>query len=157
MTRGTATKHEHRARRSHWRSPLLAGVVLTALVTGCSSQGNARGFKSPDEAVQTLTKVVRAGDTPQVLSIIGPEGEDIISSGDEVADRQRRERFLELYDQKHLLVPEAEDRQTLVVGNDGKAGSTVTLNARLDEAKNYNVTVYASDMTTVIACGDLDD
>ena len=46
---------------------------------------------------------------------------------------------------------------TLVVGNDGKAGSTVTLNARLDEAKNYSVVVYGSDMTTVIACGNLDD
>jgi hypothetical protein len=46
---------------------------------------------------------------------------------------------------------------SLTVGSDGKAGSSFTLNARLDEAKNYNVTVYASDMTTVIACGDLDD
>ena len=45
----------------------------------------------------------------------------------------------------------------LNVGNDGKGGATVTLNARLDEAKNYAVSVYASDMTTVIACGDLDD
>jgi hypothetical protein len=46
---------------------------------------------------------------------------------------------------------------TLNVTNDGKAGATVTLMARLDEAKNYAVTVYGSDMTTVIACGDLDD
>ena len=46
---------------------------------------------------------------------------------------------------------------TLTVGNDGKAGSTVTLDARLDEAKDYSVAVYANDMTTVVACGDLDD
>jgi hypothetical protein len=46
----------------------------------------------------------------------------------------------------------------LSVGNDGKAGATVTINARLDEAKNYAVTVYSSnDMTNVLACGDLDD
>ena len=48
---------------------------------------------------------------------------------------------------------------SLSVGNDGKAGSTVTLTARLDEAKDYAVTVYGSNNneTTVIACGDLDD
>ena len=46
---------------------------------------------------------------------------------------------------------------TLTVDNTGKAGATVTIDARLDEAKNYAVTVYGSDMTTVIACGDLDD
>ncbi len=45
----------------------------------------------------------------------------------------------------------------LSVSNDGKAGATVTLMARLDEAKDYSVTVYGSDMNTVIACGDLDD
>ena len=45
----------------------------------------------------------------------------------------------------------------LAVGSDGKAGATVTLMARLDEAKDYSVTVYGSDMNTVIACGDLDD
>ena len=47
---------------------------------------------------------------------------------------------------------------SLSVGNDGKAGATITLSARLDEAKDYSVTVYgASDNSTVIACGDLDD
>jgi hypothetical protein len=47
---------------------------------------------------------------------MGSEGEQIASSGDEVADRQRREKFLALYDQKHELVKEGGDRLTLVVG-----------------------------------------
>ena len=46
---------------------------------------------------------------------------------------------------------------TLNVESDGKAGTTVTLMARLDEAKNYAVTVYGSGSQTIIACGDLDD
>lgn len=47
----------------------------------------------------------------------------------------------------------------LTVSNDGKAGATVTIDARLDEAKDYSVTVYgsATDMTNIVACGDLDD
>lgn len=46
---------------------------------------------------------------------------------------------------------------SLTVDNMGKAGATTTLMAKLDEAKNYSITVYASDMTTVIACGALED
>ena len=48
---------------------------------------------------------------------------------------------------------------TLTAGNDGKAGTTVELTARLDEAKDYAISVYSSsnNQTTVVACGDLDD
>ena len=102
-----------------WRTLLLAGVLLP-LLQGCSSNqaGGARTFKSPEEAVDALTRAVRAGDTSQLLAIVGPEGEEIISSGDEVADRQRRAKFLALYDQKHSLVSDGSKSSTLVVGND---------------------------------------
>jgi hypothetical protein len=48
---------------------------------------------------------------------------------------------------------------TLTAGNDGKAGTTVELTARLDEAKDYAASVYSSsnNTTSVVACGDLDD
>ena len=58
---------------------------------------------------------------------------------------------------KGMVVGDHGSYPSLTVDNNGKAGATVTLNARLDEAKNYSVTVYGSDMTTVIACGNLDD
>jgi len=51
----------------------------------------------------------------------------------------------------------------LVVDNQGKVGKTIELNARLDEAKDYAVTVYSSTINPstgkrdVIVCGDLDD
>jgi hypothetical protein len=101
-----------------WRSLLITGVLLP-LLQGCTCKqpGGAPGFKSPEEAVDALTRAVRAGDTSQLLAIVGPEGEEIISSGDEVADRQRRAKFLALYDQKHSLVNDGL-KAILVVGND---------------------------------------
>jgi hypothetical protein len=68
--------------------------------------------------VDALTRALRAGDTSQLLVIVGPEGEEIISSGDEVADRQRRQKFLALYDEKHSLVKDGPESSTLVVGKD---------------------------------------
>ena len=45
----------------------------------------------------------------------------------------------------------------LNVQSDGKAGTTITLLAPMDEAKDYSVTVYGSGTQTIIACGDIDD
>jgi hypothetical protein len=112
----------------------LAVLCLTAplLFPGCAGKhdeqqaektpapqtSQAQVFPSPDDAVRALTTAVRESDTPKLLAIMGPGGQDIISSGDDVADRQRAQKFLALYDQKHALTDEGNGRKTLVVGND---------------------------------------
>jgi hypothetical protein len=105
--------------RAASRILLLAGI-LWPLLQGCASTqpDGARKFGSPAEAVDSLAGALRAHDKAQLLAIIGPAGEDIISSGDEVADRQRGDKFLALYDQKHSLVPDGPQSTTLEVGND---------------------------------------
>jgi hypothetical protein len=53
----------------------------------------------------------------------------------------------------------ASEYPLVTVGSDGKGTANATVNARLDEAKDYIVVVHASqsDLNTVVACGDLDD
>jgi hypothetical protein len=102
---------------------ISTGLVLAALLLlpGCAQhdqQATSRTFGSPDDAVATLASALRANDTSQIEAILGSEAGQIISSGDEVADRQRRQKFLALYDQKHVLAGDADDRKTLVVGKD---------------------------------------
>jgi hypothetical protein len=104
---------------------MALGIVCLVglLVQGCAHQEQEprvvepQAFVSPEEAVRTLTDALRTHDAPQLLSIVGSEGEQIVTSGDEVADRQRREKFLSLYDEKHSLVTEGPDTVTLTVGN----------------------------------------
>jgi hypothetical protein len=95
-------------------------LVALLLLQGCAQhdQGAARTFGSPDDAVATLASALRANDTAQIEAILGSEAGQITSSGDEVADRQRRQKFLALYDQKHFLTSDGDDRKTLVVGKD---------------------------------------
>lgn len=62
-----------------------------------------RRFASPEEAMQVLVAALRAGDTRQLRAILGSDGDRLISSGDRVADRRNRERFLEAYDAGHRL------------------------------------------------------
>src|SRR5436190_23541842 len=99
-----------RPRRRTLSSLLILGLaaLLLTLLQSCSSNSKqsgaddneAQAFESPDQAVDALTTALRAGDTPRLMAIMGPEGEDIVSSGDDVADRVRGQKFLKLYDEK---------------------------------------------------------
>ena len=52
-----------------------------------------------------------------MLKVLGPDAADIMFSGDEVADREARERFVGAYDAKHNVIIEGE-KAFLVVGAD---------------------------------------
>jgi hypothetical protein len=91
--------------------------AIAALPQGCATNRvEPQAFVSPEEAVQALTNAVRADKTDQVLAIFGSEGKSIISSGDEVADHQTRQKFLALYDEKHAIEGDSADSKTLVIG-----------------------------------------
>jgi len=77
-----------------------------------------RTFASPGEAVQALVGAVKAGDMEALASILGPEGRDLISSGDAVADKQGRERFVRSYEESNTLQRPTETKAVLVTGQD---------------------------------------
>ena len=96
---------------------LLIPFLLLA-VSGCASSSGQKQFSSPDAAVQSLVDALRRQDTPRLKQILGPAGDDILSSGDKVADRADAERFLSLYDANHRIQPERDGVSTLLVGDE---------------------------------------
>ena len=60
----------------------------------------------------------RKADMARLEELFGPGSESILSSGDAVADKNARENFLKMYDAKHALVPEGDDKVSLQVGAD---------------------------------------
>jgi hypothetical protein len=98
---------------------VAALVAVALLVMPVSAQeGKQKAFGSPEEAVKVFVEAVKAGDTKGLMAILGPGGEDIISSGDEVADKNIREEFLKDYQEKVDFVKEKEDRVSVIMGND---------------------------------------
>ena len=74
-------------------------------------------FTSAEEAVKALIAAAKSNDDKELLAIFGPGAKELIFSGDAVADRQRRARFLKAYDEKNRLVQQGND-MVLVIGNE---------------------------------------
>jgi hypothetical protein len=94
-------------------------VALVACISPVSAQEiKQKGFVSPEEAMKALVETVKAGDMKGVMAILGPEGEDIISSGDEVADKNAQEQFLKGCEERIDFVRQKEDRVSVILGSD---------------------------------------
>ncbi len=99
-----------------WALPLLlASAMLPAQAPDTAQQS----FPTVKAAVQALARAAKADDVPALLSIFGPAGKELVSSGDPVADKNDRARFSKSYEQQHQLIRDAPDRFVLVVGSSG--------------------------------------
>jgi Protein of unknown function (DUF2950) len=92
-------------------------VLCAALLVWCAPASAQEKFKSPEEAVTALVSAAKNGDKNAILAVLGPEGRDIVSSGDEVADRTTRENFIAAYDIKQALTQDGDAKATLVIGD----------------------------------------
>jgi len=77
-----------------------------------------RSFSYPEKAVKSLITAVRANDMEEMLAILGPGSRELIFSGDDVADRTGREKFLKAYDRMNILQKVSADKVTLCIGKD---------------------------------------
>jgi hypothetical protein len=81
-----------------------------------AQQPGQKTFPSAAEASKALVAALQANDQPALLSILGADAKDIVSSGDEVEDRNHREEFVQKYQQMHRLVAEPDGTTTLYIG-----------------------------------------
>ncbi|BCS52876.1 DUF2950 domain-containing protein [Geobacter sp. SVR] len=100
---------------------LLLPALLVALA-GVPAWGElsakARSFRSPEDAVNSLVGAVREANIKRLVAILGPGSRQIVTSGDPVADKAGRERFVRLYDEKHLVEGADAGTATLSIGNE---------------------------------------
>ncbi|UGX96200.1 DUF2950 domain-containing protein [Bradyrhizobium barranii subsp. barranii] len=94
---------------------ILAGVVALAML-GSAAQAQ-QSYKTPEDAAAALAAAVKSGPG-DILKVLGRAAEDIVSSGDEVADNDIRQRFTSMYDAKHGIKAEGNKTATLILGPD---------------------------------------
>jgi hypothetical protein len=69
-----------------------------------------------DSTVKAMVEALKSNDVNALEAIFGPGSQDLITSGDAIADQSGREQFLKLYGEKNRLEQTA-DTGVLSVGN----------------------------------------
>ena len=110
--------------------PLLVGTAILCSLGGLSriaaqSKSNAaqaaqKSFTTPDLAAQALFAAAENFDVPALLEILGPDGKDLVSSEDPVADKNNAMKFAAEWREKHSIAVDSKNpaRAEIAVGND---------------------------------------
>lgn len=130
---------ERKIRRSSPGPLLMTMLMLFALavsMVSCSSRDTkgaektaepAKGtvgqktFASPAAASAALFEATKAGDHNALIAIFGPDGNDILSSGDAVEDKDLQQRFVTKYNQMNRWSKNKAGAEILYVGADNYA------------------------------------
>ncbi|HWC20153.1 MAG TPA: DUF2950 domain-containing protein [Terriglobales bacterium] len=107
----------------------LATVSLFCLLAAPSfakrqEQSNAatqqKSFPTPQSALDALIQAADSYDVPALLAMFGPNGKDLISSADAVADKNRVSAFASKAKEKSVVTVDKNNRNraTISVGND---------------------------------------
>jgi hypothetical protein len=107
--------------KSQWANlSKLAAVAI--LLTACfpahstAQQPGQKTFSSPTDASNALFTAAQSNDEKAMLDILGPDGKQIVSSGDDTEDAESRANFVRRYQQMHRLVKEPDGTTILYIG-----------------------------------------
>lgn len=92
---------------------LLLAALVALVSSACAPKGHVSvptfesgqyTFTDPEQAVATLKDALAHDDTAELARIFGPHGDDLISSGDEIADKASFQEFARRMDEKTDIV-----------------------------------------------------
>jgi len=146
-------------------SALYAFSIAVTMVVMISFAGNSfaavkqKTFTSPEEAVKALVAAARNNNDKELAAIFGPDAKDLLSSGDTVADRRRRENFLKHFDEKNSLSPEGESMIIVIGKNDwpfpipiAKKGQTWFFDTQKGKEEVLNRRIGENEFYTIQTC-----
>lgn len=98
--------------------PVAAALVFGAVLLQGASKDVQRAFTSPQDIIQATIEAAEHNDTAALLQLFGPEGKDIVESGDPAEDKDLRAEFARSAHEKLELDqdPLTPDRVTFTVG-----------------------------------------
>ena len=106
----------------YWFAPAIIFVFMMTLLVICSPADaiatRQKSFSSPEDAVGAMVSAIRNNDQKMLIAIFGHGSKGLISSGDEVTDRENHERFLKSYEEKNKLEKIGDKKAILYVGKE---------------------------------------
>ncbi len=101
-------------------TPFCCPAAATAKVPQTAStqraEAEAERYPSPDVAAQSLIEAVRSDDPRQLAKVFGSRHPELLSSGDEVDDKNNRAAFLKMAEEKMRVERTGEEKAVLHLG-----------------------------------------
>jgi Protein of unknown function (DUF2950) len=98
---------------------VIACVMIGALsCAACSRPGPQRTFRTPEDAVRTLTDTTKAGKLDELITIFGEDGKDLVASSDPATARKNRQVFTAAVAERWRLEDQGSGGKVLVIGNE---------------------------------------
>ncbi|MCD2452282.1 DUF2950 domain-containing protein [Methylicorpusculum oleiharenae] len=101
-------------------APLFANAApppAAAAVPAEAKSIEAKGFQNPDDAAKALLEAVSGEGTDQLIALFGSDEAELLSSGDEVEDKNNRLNFVALGQEKMGIELIGEDKAIIHLGN----------------------------------------
>src|SRR5262245_46078112 len=73
--------------------PLIIALAGIGPRPAIAEDATQKTYATPADAMRALVAAARVDNTTELHSILGPGSDDVISSGDDIADRAARKRF----------------------------------------------------------------
>jgi hypothetical protein len=101
-------------------SSALALLISAAFASGQETKATQKTFATPEQAAAALIQSLETFDVPALTQILGPDGENLVSSEDPVRDKNIGAAFAAKARQHNSISidPKNTNRATLLVGND---------------------------------------
>ena len=104
---------------------LAAGLLMSPAFCGLSQAAlkadkhvKQKVFDSPEEAVKAFIGALKEKNAAELAAIFGPGSNDLIHSGDKVADNQTRELAIKTFEEKNKIEKVSDRKVVLDLGRD---------------------------------------
>lgn len=132
-------------------------LVIAFSLLASAQDTEQKKFKSPEDAFKALIEATKNNDTAELLAIFGPGGKDIISSGDAVADRRARERFVKAVAEGIKFSKLDDKTMLLIIGKDEcsfpipivKSGQTWVFSTEEGKEEIINRRIGRNELNTI--------
>jgi len=128
-----------------------------------AQQQGQKTFSSPEDASNALVTAAQSNDEKAMLDILGPDGKQIVSSGDETEDAQSRANFVQRYQQMHRLVKEPDGTTALYIGAENwptpiplvNKGNSWYFNTEVGKEEILYRRIGRNETSTIVVCQEL--
>lgn len=95
---------------------ILACAMFVAIFAVVCLAAEQKTFATPGDAVKALMAAIESNNQDELVAIFGESGKELVSSGDDVQDKNSRASFVKAYKTKHAIVTEDAITRILQVG-----------------------------------------